>query len=291
VGRARRAAAGGELPAHSGEFLATVLIEEEGTGMKTGLESMIAFGVGLGTAVITATAGEVRQLEFVNGETVEGIVIPASECPVVVQTEDFCLEVPLDRIRAIDGDRDVATALGREAPPLLRAETFEELRANGDVLLRSSFSRANRGASTRHEIDWGIAPHEVALLDHWRVFDEFGQELVLRTEEREDGGRHAYARLARPILPGETVRFTSEILFPGSLHEEDGTLRYRHRGDYPEDRLVSKMLMLPAGAEIVSVSPEPADRFDVDGVPYVYWRRYYKAGEELPLEIVFRVKG
>lgn len=44
-------------------------------------------------------------------------------------------------------------------------------------------------------------------------------------------------------------------------------------------------------AEIVSVSPEPEQRFEVDGVPFVLWRRYYAAGEETLLEVVFRTAG
>lgn len=50
------------------------------------------------------------------------------------------------------------------------------------------------------------------------------------------------------------------------------------------------MLKLPAGAVIEKVSPVPAQRFDVDGVPFVYWRRYYKAGEHTPLEVTFRLE-
>jgi hypothetical protein len=258
--------------------------------MRTGLETALAFLAGLGTAVIGASAGEVRELELANGERVEGIVIPASECPVVVQTDDFCLEIPMDRIRSVDGRTDVIAALRDDEPPLLRNETFEEVRPDGDLLMRSSFARANRSPSARREIDWGLAPHEVELLAHWRVFDEFGNELPLRTEEGDDGAKRARATLRRPILPGEIVRFTSEILFPDYARRlEDGAMRYRHVGDYPEDRLVSKMVRLPEGARIVSVSPEPTQGFEIDGAPYVYWRRYYAAGEEMPLEVTYRL--
>ena len=120
--------------------------------------------------------------------------------------------------------------------------------------------------------------------------DEFGTELTLRIEDRSGGTKHVFARLVRPILPGEVVRFTSEILFREHMPDDDGTLTYRSVGNYPDDRLVSKMLKLPAGATIAHVSPEPAQQFDVDGVPFVYWRRYYKAGEETPLEVAFRVE-
>lgn len=259
--------------------------------MRSGLESGIGFAAGIALALFATGAEPVRDVELINGEKIQAIVIPASECPVVVQTEETCLEVPLGKIRRIDGREDVAEALGADRPPLLRNDTFEELREDGGVLMRSSFSRANRSATTLREIDWGVAAHEVGLLGHWKVFDEFGNELPVRLEDRDAGAKHAFARLVRPVLPGEAIRFTSEILFPDLLTRTGDGLRYRSAGDYPEDRLVSKMVKLPAGAEIVSVSPEPAQRFDVDGAPFVLWRRYYAAGEKTPLEVVFRPAG
>jgi hypothetical protein len=258
--------------------------------MKAGMESAVGFAAGLGLVLTLGAAEPIRTVELTNGETLEAIVIPASECPVVVQTDDECVEVPLDAIRKLDGRSDVAEALRADRPPLLRNETFEELRADGDVLMHSSFSRMNRSATTRYEIDWGIAPHEVALLEHWKVYDEFGNELTLRVEDRSGGAKHVFARLVRPILPGEVVRFTSEILFRDRMPNDGGTLTYRIVGDYPDDRLVSKMVKLPAGAQIEHVSPEPAQRFEVDGTPYVYWRRYYVTGEQMPLEVAFRVE-
>lgn len=258
--------------------------------MKSGTEVIAGFTTGLALVLLVGAAEPVRHVELESGETMDAIVIPASECPVIVQSEEQCLEVPLDRIRKLDGRSDVAEALRGDRPPLLRNETFEELLPNGDVLMHSGFSRANASARTIHEIDWGIAPHEVELLEHWKVFDEFGNELPMRVEDRAAGAKHVFARLVRPILPGEVVRFTSEILFRNRVPDENGTFTYRSVGDYPEDRLVSKMLKLPEGAAIEKVAPEPAQRFDVDGVSFVYWRRYYKAGEETPLEVAFRME-
>lgn len=259
--------------------------------MRTGTESGLAFAAGLALALFATGAEPVRDVELVDGQRIKAIVIPASECPVVVQTEDACLEVPLGKIRRIDGSADVAEALDEDRPPLLRNDTFDEVRADGAVLVRSSFSRVNRSATTLREIDWGVAAHEVPLLAHWRVFDEFGNELTIRLEDRGGGAKHAFAALVRPVLPGEEIRFTSEILFPDRLTPTGDGLRYRNVGDYPEDRLVSRMVKLPAGAEIVSVTPDPAQRFDVDGIPFVLWRRYYAAGEKTPLEVVFRPAG
>jgi len=259
--------------------------------MRTGTESGLAFAVALAVALFATGAEPVRDVELANGEKLKAIVIPASQCPVIVQSEDVCLEVPLEKIRRIDGNPHVADALRSERPPLLRNETFDELHADGNVVMRSGFERRNASSGTVHEIDWGIAPHEIPLLAHWRVFDELGNELAVRVEDREGGAKHAYAKLVRPILPGETIRFTTEILFPDRVTRTDDGFRYRNVGDYPEDRLVTKMVKLPEGAEVVRVSPEPVQQFVADGAPYVVWRRYYAAGEETPLEVVFRPSG
>ena len=99
--------------------------------MKTGMESAAGFAVGLGLVLLTGAAEPIREVELSNGETLEAIVIPASECPVVLQTEDLCLEVPLDAIRKLDGQSDVVGALRGDRPPLLDLiEVHEETGGN-----------------------------------------------------------------------------------------------------------------------------------------------------------------
>jgi hypothetical protein len=232
----------------------------------------------------------VHEIELENGEVLKGIVVPASACTALVQTDDLSLEVPLQQIRALDGKSDLPVSLLRDGRPLLRFDTFEELLPNGDVVLHASFSRRNAGGQTIQEIDWGVAPHELSMLEHWQVFDALGNALPLRIEDREDGGKQVHATLVRPILPGETVQFTDRILQQGFVGQKDGLFLYRHRGDYPDDRLVTRMLRLPSGAQVVSVSPEPVQRLEIAGSPVVVWRRYFVAGEELPFELTYRLK-
>ena len=241
-------------------------------------------------AASAAAAETVHKIELENGDVLQGILVPASACTALVQTEDVCVEVPLERIRTLDGRSDLPMTLLREAPPLLRFETFEELLPNGDVVLHASFSRRNATPKTIQEIDWGVAPHELSMLRGWRVFDTLGNELPLRIEDRADGGKRVHAKLVRPILPGETVQFTDRIVQAGFVAQKDGLFHYRHRGDYPDDRLVTRMLRLPTGAQVVSVTPEPVQRLEIDGSPVVVWRRYFVAGEELPFDLTYRLE-
>jgi hypothetical protein len=235
-----------------------------------------------------AAAGDAHRLVLADGREVEGIVVPATEGTWIVQTRDVCLEVAAGEIRSADGKAGAGALPARGAVPLLRAETFEEVLPSGDVVVHASFARENRGSAVLDEVEWGIAPHEVALLPDWRVFDEYGTELAVAVEEQEGGARRAKVRLPRPIVPGETVRMSHRTLHRGYVTRDGDAVRWRHRGDYPEDRLVTKLVRLPAGAEVVSVTPEPAQRFEHDGATCVLWRRYYVAGEERPLEVRFR---
>lgn len=57
--------------------------------------------------------------------------------------------------------------------------------------------------------------------------------------------------------------------------------------DYAEDNLVWLKVRLPRGAGIRSITPQPSARFTQDGQEYVMWRRFYKQGEQFPLEIVY----
>jgi hypothetical protein len=235
--------------------------------------------------VATAHAGSQRRIQLADGRELQGLVLPATECTWIVQTDDLCLELTAAQIARVDGKAGVATLVERNASPLLRTETFDDVFPDGSVLLHSSFARFNDGTTRIDRIKWGLAPHELALIPHWQAFDEFGNELPIQVEKRENGRQMARARLVRPIVPGETLRFTSRIQYEDLVQRDGDVLRYEHQGDYPEDRLVTKMVRLPAGATIVSVSPEPVQRFEIEDRPYVLWRRYYVAGEKFPLQV------
>ncbi|MBN1826393.1 MAG: hypothetical protein JW958_09010 [Candidatus Eisenbacteria bacterium] len=245
-------------------------------------------------AFLLAAAGvvgaeEIHKIELENRKFIEGSILPVSDCNVLIRTETEWSIVPIDKVRSVDGGRDFAPLLIGGAGPVIRYETFEEVEPNGDMVLHSSFTNRNAGSEVVRSIDWGIAPHEKELLDGWRVFDPFGNELPLRFEERSGGGGRVTADLVRPILPGEEVRFANRIVYHGYTKENQGVWRYVHAGNYPEDRLVQKMVRLPKGARVEMIEPEPVQSFDLDGSPIVVWRRMFDAGEETPLTITYRL--
>lgn len=217
-----------------------------------------------------------------------GLVVPLSECVVLVQSGDATVEVPVDRIVSVDGDAGLAGILGPDRPPVLREETFEEVRPNGDVVLHAARERRNGWPGVVGQIEWGVAPHEVPLLEEWKVFDAYGTELPLTVgEPGANGVRRAVVTLVRPVLPGETIRYADRLVYRNRITRDGELYRYVHRGDYPDDRLVTKMILLPAGARIVSATPEPLRRFDKEGAPCLVWRRFFAEGETYPIEVEY----
>jgi hypothetical protein len=95
--------------------------------------------------------------------------------------------------------------------------------------------------------------------------------------------------LPRPVLPGETLQFTIVYQQKEGVHRDGESWIYRHRGDYPDDRLVTRSVQLPAGAEVLSVNPEPLHQVTSEGGTLIIWRRYFVKGEVMPWEIRYKV--
>jgi len=241
--------------------------------------------------LLPSAAEETQRVTLAGGEELFGLVIPTSECTVLIQSDEMCVEVPLSKIEKVDGSPDVSTLFRDQTPPLLRYDTFEKIERNGDLVLHSSFAQANRSSEIVREIRWGIAPHEVALLENWKVFDDLGNSLPITVQEGEGDVRRASAALVRPILPGETLRFANRILMPGYVTKEADRFVYTNRGDYPEKRLVTRMVRLPEGAEVLSAEPKPIQQFDSGGSPVVVWRRVYARGEDYPFRVTYRLQS
>jgi hypothetical protein len=60
-------------------------------------------------------------------------------------------------------------------------------------------------------------------------------------------------------------------------------------GDFPEDRIYHRKIVLPAGAKIESVSPEPWLNFEHGDRQVIVWHRYYPRGEEFPLTVNYKL--
>ena len=170
-------------------------------------------------------------------------------------------------------------------------ETFEDVGTNGEIELHSMIRMTNGGPAVLSSLNWGLAPHELGQLEHYRVADEFGNELPVRLQDHPTvkGGKLASVVLRRPVLPGEEMKLTTIIGAWSKVSRDGDAWVYRMAGDYPDNRLVTRSVLLPAGAEIVGVRPEPLHTVSVDGRQLVIWRRYFLQGETVPWEIRYKL--
>jgi hypothetical protein len=224
-----------------------------------------------------------------NGDRLEGYIRPLDEGKFLIQTKDVYLEVTPNQILQVDGSSDLTEFFKENQIPLLTYRTYEELDPDGNLTYYSHFARKNSSEEIITELKWGKAPHELTLYQDEKVYDEFGNELFIREVTRDDGGRQVSVDLTVPILPGEEMSFSDRFTWKDYAKQKDGIWIYKHAGDYPENRLVIKMVRLPQGAEIVDISPEPVKNFEHNGYRYVAWRRYYVKGEVVPLTIEYKL--
>lgn len=233
---------------------------------------------------------DLHAIELKDGKSMEGILMELHGGTYLLQTEGESLILPVDEIRKVDGSIPVKPDLPvSDRVPRLQ-ETFEDVSADGRITLHSTHQRLNSGSKIISRVNWGIAEHESWMLETYRIFDEFGNDLSY--EVKEDlaiNGKRISADLARPILPGESLRLTTIFEQKDAVRRREDTWVYRMAGDYPDDRLVTRSVRLPAGAEIVSISPEPLHRVTSGDRTLVVWRRYFLKGEMIPWEIRYKL--
>jgi hypothetical protein len=233
---------------------------------------------------------QLHAVELSGGETLRGALLQLHEGRYLVQTEGKCVVVSAGDIRRVDGKATPPATLPLSSRVPLLQETFEEVLPSGEIELRSTIKAANPGPQVLTRLDWGLAPHETRYLEHYRVMDEFGHELGLQVEDDASiHGKRVRVELERPALPGEEVQLTDVIGgWSRATREGDGWI-YRMSGNYPDDRLVTRTVRLPRGAQVVAVSPEPLYSLTSGQQPVVIWRRYFLKGETLPWEIRYRL--
>lgn len=244
----------------------------------------------LGVNALSQESISIHQIVLANGERLEGYIQPLDEGKLLIQTKDLYLEVTTDQINQVDGSADLTEVFRSNQTPLLTYRTYEELSPEGNLVVYSHFNRRNSSDKLITRLDWGKAPHELSEYQEERVYDEFGNELLMQEVSRDDGGRHVFVDLAVPVLPGEKISFSHRFTTQKNVaQQKNGTWVYKHAGDYPENRLVIKMVRLPQRAEIVNISPKPVANFEFNGYVYVAWRRYYVKGEVAPLIIEYKL--
>ena len=257
---------------------------------------IVILGLGL-LALLFATAatGKDWSVKLRDGQTHVGQLIRLQAGRYLLQTGGTLLELNEDEI-----DPSTFASRGRgeaqPAQPVVETRSYDELHVDGTATMHWEMQLENTSQRAVTELKWGLAPWERATVDRREYRDPFGNQLTPRYDPpREEWSKNPDARvqvdlpLAVPVAPGETMTISAQETSVRCQEVKDG-FRYRNMGNYAEDRLVWLKVRLPHDAKVQSITPKPTARFTQDDYEYVMWRRYFKAGQETPLEILYALK-
>jgi hypothetical protein len=243
----------------------------------------------------TGAAGKEWSVKLRDGKTQVGQLIRLQAGRYLLQTGGTLLELNEDEIDpSTFTDRSRKDAAPKQ--PVVETRSYDELHADGTATMHWEMHLKNTSQRAVTELKWGLASWERDAVDRREYRDPFGNELTPRYDPpRAEWSKAADSRvqvilpLAVPVAPGETLTVNCQETSVRSQKTDDG-FRYRNMGDYAEDRLVWLKVRLPHDAKVQSITPKPTARFTDDGFEYVMWRRYYKSGQEVPLEIQYELE-
>lgn len=254
---------------------------------------MIA-AVALTVVAPTAAADDDWTVVLRDGSVHEGTLIRVLPARYVLQTETTLFELTDDDI----DPRTFADRPRRESRPrrtLSVADHYEELHRDGTATLRLVLDAVNTSRHALSEYRFGLAPWEQREIDGRRLLDQYGSPIPMRFDPpREDWEPdwdrrvQVHAELPVPVAPGEPWSVTLITTRSALLREVEEGYRWRHIGDYAEDRILSLKVRLPRDTELVRTEPAATATFEDDGFTYVMWRQFYRKGERRPLDVVFK---
>ncbi len=236
--------------------------------------------------ILAASCCGAAEVRLTDGRTLTGTLRPIDDATYLLQTDDALLELTGSQIREVDGRRDLPRPEGRR---LVRSSCYEVLRADGSAETWNTFHVENGGRALQTRVEWGVAPHEMETFRTLKVVDPWGNALPHRFEPRPGSDvQSVIVELVVPILPGESVELATSMIRPRSSVRDGDLWTCTYPGDFSDDRLYSRLLRLPPGAEIVSVEPEVRVH-EHGGASFVSWRRYYPKGAMFPLTVTYRL--
>jgi hypothetical protein len=225
-----------------------------------------------------------------DGRVLHGAIREISPQRLLIQTDDEMVEVTADRVAAVDGG-PLSPALLATRERLIVSTHYVTVSEDGSSELWTRNRTVNRGTEVITSLSWGAAEHELAMVRTMQAFDGFGNRLSHRLEPPTgDRGHHTVVvDLALPVPPGETVDLALRYHQAGTVKRDGRSCRLAFAGDFPDDRLYTRVVRLPPGAVVTDVSPPPLQRFTHDGMEHVVWRRYYPAGRRDTLAVEYQL--
>ncbi|MFO7653192.1 MAG: hypothetical protein R6X25_05150 [Candidatus Krumholzibacteriia bacterium] len=238
-----------------------------------------------------AAASDDWKVVLEDGRSYEGTLVRLQPGRYLLQTDDALLELTDDDIAPRTFDRRPREEV--PARPVREIRQFHDVHADGTTT--ASWTRRGVNPSDRAltEYRFGFAPWEQRVADQRSWYDGFGNRLEPEFDPPQSKWKHppkgrvqVTLPLSVPVAPGEEYWITGKETSQRIMRTKEG-LVYRFGGDFAEDNLLWLKVRLPAGADVVSIEPQPSARFTDEGREYVMWRRYYRAGDATPLTIVY----
>ena len=151
-----------------------------------------------------------------------------------------------------------------DARGTLTSEGCITLAPDGSGSAVTEMSFVYEGTSARRGFNFH-APKSAKI----RFTDGRGREMPF-TSSQQNGHVRYDVRLRRPVMPGRRFSYTRLSECPNSATEEGGVWTYSADVSYGYDtNKISQTVVLPEGAEVVSVQPWPVAKFTLSNKPIV----------------------
>ena len=173
---------------------------------------------------------------------------------------------------------------GHEARPELTHQGYVTLAADGSGTTVTVTSSTNKGV-----VPIVSSPFECGSQSANRWIDDRGRELPV-TVSTENGRSRYTIRFIDPVMPGQPNTY-KRVTDDPVLASKEGDL-WTCRADWgfgPQTYKYTETVKLPEGAEIVSVSPEPAKRFVRGNAPVLRIEASLRRDEHFKYIIRYRV--
>ncbi len=243
-------------------------------------------------ASASSRQGEMKEQEIVmsHGQVIQGQIRAYKDGRYIVQGREesgawIFYDVHGHQITTVDGVTDLPDF---DDHPVIDYEMFERVHADGSVESWNRVEGINMRQKLLTAISWGVADWEVERVKAMRVLDAFGNELK-HIVKMKRGRRIVVVELVVPVAPLESYILMVAYRDEGRAVRDGDDWLFRFDGDFPEDRLLKRKVILPAGAEVLDITPAFFRTFDHEGAPLVFWNRFFHAYEVLPMSIRYRL--
>jgi bla regulator protein BlaR1 len=184
-----------------------------------------------------------------------------------------------------------AKSINERAETPYTQEVFNDIQPDGTILFRNTTGQINRSGK-KVTTDGFINSDFVHVTN---MSDAKGRPLKFTSMHEEDIYRYEVT-FNEPVLPGELIEYTSEGTMKGLVKpapDTQNTFKYfmRHWPAAGQPTLRIETYLLPAGAELISTTPEDMQRRTKDGRIELHVEKMIPTGGSITTAFQYRLTG